>query len=88
MAIRYAGDVTITLQFVKGRYKVSFRAPGLNGNGTLTLREVRLSHKEDPKSPEAYDKAAERVVGFLKAKGIHAGKIHRIFQAPCPIVKD
>ncbi len=85
MAVRYAGNVEIRMSYARGHYRVSFKAPDRRGNGTLTPRECRLSQKEDPTSPEAYDKVAERVLAFLKLKGVRVGALRRVFQAPCPV---
>lgn len=88
MATRYAGDVEIRMRYEGGQYHVSFKAPGprggSRGNGKLSPRECRIS-REDRNSPEAYDKVAHRVIGFLRAKGIRTGEMRRVFQAPCPI---
>lgn len=85
MAIRYSGDVEIRMTFSRGNYRVKFRSPGYSGEGTLTPRECQLSQKDDPASPESYDKVARRVLAFLKLKGVQTGELRRLFQAPCPI---
>jgi hypothetical protein len=85
VAIRYAGDVEMRITWSGKRYNVSFRAPGTRGSGTLTARECGLSQKEDPTSPESYDRVAKRVLAFLDLKGIRAGTLRRTFQAPCPM---
>lgn len=85
MAVRYAGEVEIRIQYERGSYHVRFTSPGLSGKGTLTPRECLLSQKDDRSSPEAYDKVARRVVGYLRAKGARTGEVRRVFQAPCPI---
>jgi hypothetical protein len=86
MAVRYAGDVEIRMRFERGVYRVTFLTPnGPRGSGTLSPRECQLSRKEDRSSPEAYDKVARRVIGFLKAKGVRTGELRRVFQAPCPV---
>ena len=88
MAVRYAGDATIRVNYQNGRFRVSFAcADGTKGNGTLSPSEVGLLRKESPTSPEAYDKAAKRVVAFLRVKGVHGlGPVERVFKAPCPII--
>ena len=86
MATRYAGDVEIRMAYERGLYRVSFKLPGgSKGSGTLTPGECHLSPKEERTGPEAYDKVARRVIGFLRAKGIQTGELRRVFQAPCPI---
>lgn len=87
MAIRYAGNIEIRMKYERGLYRVSFTLPGGGRpkSGTLTPRECHLSQKEERTSPEAYDKVARRVIGFLQAKGIKTGEMRRLFQAPCPI---
>jgi hypothetical protein len=85
MAIRYAGDVEIRMAWTGKRFDVKFSAPGTRGEGTLTLQECGLSQKDRIGTPESYDKVAERVLAFLRAKGVKAGPLRRTFQAPCPI---
>jgi hypothetical protein len=87
MAIRYAGDAEIHIQWTGKVFRVRFKTIDdlLKGNGTLTPSECRLSHKEPRTSPEAYDKVGNRVVAFLRLKGVRVGELHRVFQAPCPV---
>lgn len=91
MAIRYSGDVEIRVQHQgRGVYRGAVRSPGFRGRGEVSLRASR------PTSPEAYDRAALKLlreaIGFAKKMGIVlfiAGpqsnpEIRRTFQSPCP----
>ena len=77
----------------EGFYYAQIRAPHVRDAAILSLREVGLTRKYDPKSSEAYDIAA---LAFLKWTELHIGElpveldsngivVRRVFQSPCPI---
>lgn len=94
MAIRYSGDVEVRLTWNKKLrlYTGTVRAPRL-------VRRYRVDKygRADPRSPEAYDRAALRMIKDLiereRAWGrklplltdrLGRPRVDRVFQAPCP----
>ena len=108
MAIRYSGDVELRIEYGgagyigrqpvfepdgNGFYYAHIRAPHIRNAAILSLREVGLTRKHDPRSSEAYDTAA---LAFLKWAELHVGElpveldgnkimVRRVFQSPCPV---
>jgi hypothetical protein len=91
MAIRYSGDVEIRIQYKeRGVYKGAVRSPGFRGRGEISLLASM------PTSPEAYDRAALKLlreaIVFAKKMGVilfvsgsqSNPEIRRTFQSPCP----
>ena len=77
----------------EGFYYAHIRAPHVRDAAILSLREVGLTRKQDPKSSDAYDTAA---LAFLKWAELHVGElpveldgndivVRRVFQSPCPV---
>ena len=77
----------------EGFYYAHIRAPHVRDAAILSLREVGLTRKQDPKSSDAYDAAA---LAFLKWAELHVGElpveldgndivVRRVFQSPCPV---
>lgn len=99
MAIRYSGDVEVRLQYDprSREYAGSVRDPQWSGRGSVSLRQVGLTRKQDPTSPDSYDRAAlvflnvMRTIAWKKFRvrlqvSTDRGSvvIRRTFQAPCP----
>lgn len=99
MAIRYSGDVEIRLNYVDGKYRATVRAPGFSAKGSLSPREVGLTRKLQPSSPDSYDEAAMAFLQAARTLSKHERRkmlpldvdaydriqIRRTFQAPCPV---
>lgn len=88
MAVRYSGDVVISILYRRGLYKAKLRAPGFRAYGHLFRSEAGL--RVSPTSSEAYDKVAKillrQAAQAASSQGfkLHLGKILRTFQSPCP----
>jgi hypothetical protein len=105
MAKRYSGDIEIRIAYKKYRgwngkmamfYFATVAAPGYRRRGILSPREAKIDlKKEDPRSPESYDKVAlaflvmgeaadgaARKFGNVSSNG--EVELLRIQQAPCP----
>lgn len=109
MAIRYSGDVELRIEYGgagyigrqpvfepdgQGFYYAHIRAPHVRNAAILSLREVGLTRKQNPRSSESYDTVA---LAFIKWAELHIGKlpveldnrnrivVRRTFQSPCPV---
>jgi hypothetical protein len=93
MAVRYSGDLEITLRYDPQHraYVGSVRGPRSRYQGVAPARGGR-----DPRSSEAFDQGARDLLARARSVGAGAGAqfrlgrpvVSRLFEAPCPTGAD
>ena len=95
MSIRYSGDKEVRLGFDPKRRV--YRGTVVDSNGLRWRGEVKTHAARDPRTPEAYDRAARQLLDRADGWAARSGKrfaseskggrrvIRRGYQAPCPL---